>query len=408
MNTVTRTTALPDLTDPAFWAREDSHLILRELRRRAPLWRLESAAEGPLWCVLSYALAGEVLGDAARFSSERGSLLGTGRDRAPAGAGKMMALTDPPRHRELRNLVLPFFTKRKAAELSGRVADLTRQVVHGALEAAETDFVRDISTAVPLTVMCDLLGVPDEDRDHVVRMCDRAFLGDTPAERAEAHQQLLPYLFALGLRRRADPRDDIISSLVTHEVDGRRLPLDEALLNCDNILVGGVQTVRHTSTMAMLALTRHPDAWQAMREDGYDPELGVEELLRWTSVGLHVLRTARTDTELAGQRIRAGDRVVVWTPAANRDEAEFEDPGRLRLDRTPNRHLAFGWGPHYCIGAPLARVELASLFGALAEVAEGVEVLRPPVPNRSLINFGLDSLVVRLHARETAGRPRPV
>ncbi len=176
-------------------------------------------------------------------------------------------------------------------------------------------------------------------------MCDRAFLGDTPEERAEAHQQLLPCLFAIGLRRQGDPRDDLISSLVTHEVDGRRLPLDEALLNLDNILVGGVRTVRHTSSTAMLALTRHPDAWEAMREDGYDPELGVEELLRWTSVGLHVLRTARTDTELAGRRVRAGERVVVWTPAANRDETEFEEPDRLRLDRTPNRHLALGWGP---------------------------------------------------------------
>lgn len=403
MNTATSTTTLPDLTDPAFWAREDSHLVLRELRRRAPLWRLESEAEGPLWCVLSHALAEEVLGDAARFSSERGSLLGTGSDRAPAGAGKMMALTDPPRHRELRGLVLPFFSKRKAAELRGRVADLTRRVVHTALGAPQTDFVREISTAVPLTVMCDLLGVPDEDRDDVVRMCDRAFLGDTPEERAEAHQQLLPYLFALALRRQTDPRDDIISTLVTHEVEGRRLPLDEALLNCDNILVGGVQTVRHTSTMAMLALIRHPDAWQAMRADGYDPDLGVEELLRWTSVGLHVLRTARVDTELAGRRIRAGERVVVWTPAANRDETEFENPDRLVLDRTPNRHVAFGWGPHYCIGAPLARVELACLFQTLTEAAERVELLRPPVPNRSLINFGLDSLDVRLHPRGAAG-----
>ncbi|AEW99761.1 cytochrome P450 [Streptantibioticus cattleyicolor] len=403
MNTVTGVTTFPDLTDPAFWARDDSHAVLRELRRRSPLWRLESEAEGPLWCVLSHALANEVLGDAARFSSERGSLLGTGRDRAPAGAGKMMALTDPPRHRDLRGLVLPFFSKRKAAELGARVADLTRQVVRDALGTARTDFVRDISTTVPLTVMCDLLGVPDEDRDHVVAMCDRAFLGDTPEERSEAHQQLLPYLFALGLRRRTDPRDDIISQLVTHEVDGRRLPLDEALLNCDNILVGGVQTVRHTSTMAMLALTRHPHAWQAMRADGYDPETGVEELLRWTSVGLHVLRTARHDTELAGHHIRAGDRVVVWTPAANRDEAEFHHPDDLLLDRTPNRHLAFGWGPHYCIGAPLARVELASLFAALTEAAEHVEVLEPPVPNRSIINFGLDALVVRLHPRGAAG-----
>lgn len=397
--THTTTTLAGDLTDPAFWARDDCHDVIRDLRRESPLHLLDSAEEGPLWCVLSHALSSDVLGDPATFSSQQGSLLGTGKGKAPAGAGKMMALTDPPRHRDLRGLVLPFFSKRKAAELSGRVEKLTSSVVERAIADRDTDFVRSVSTTVPLTVMCDLLGVPGEDRDEVVGMCDSAFLGETADERTAAHQKLLPYLFQLALRRRADPRDDIISTLATHKINGELLELDEILLNCDNILVGGIQTVRHTSTMAMLALIKNPAAWEQLGAGGLDLTVAVEELLRWTSVGLHVLRTAARDVELAGRTIRSGERVVVWAPAANRDEDVFAAPDELRLDRTPNRHIAFGWGPHYCIGAPLARVELASLFATLAARVSTVEVLEPPVHNRSIINFGLDSLRVRLVER---------
>ncbi|UOZ05568.1 cytochrome P450 [Amycolatopsis sp. WQ 127309] len=388
-----------DLTDPSFWATEDCHQVLRALRHAAPVHLIESAEEGPLWCVLSHQLASAVLNDATTFSSQKGSLLGAGKGKTPAGAGKMMALTDPPKHRDLRRLVMPFFTKSKAAELTPRVHQLTAGVVRAAMDRGDTDFVRGISTTTPLTVMCDLIGVPEDDRDHVVRLCDAAFLGDTAATRSAAHQNLLPYLFQLALRRRADPREDIISTLATHRIDGDLLPLEEVLLNCDNILVGGIQTVRHTATMAMLALIDHPEAWAELGARTCDSALAVEELLRWTSVGLHVLRTATRDVELAGRKIRSGDRVVVWPPAANRDETEFDAPTQLNLRRSPNRHLAFGWGPHYCIGAPLARVELAGLFTTLAHQAEHPGLQAPPRYNQSIINFGLDTLEVRLSPR---------
>lgn len=397
--TNTKQSRTADLTDPSFWAGADAHDLLREMRRRSPVQLTESATEGPLWSVLSYAASAEVLGDAASFSSEHGSLLGTGPNKVPAGAGKMMALTDPPRHRTLRGLVLPFFSKKKAAQLRDRVGELTDGVVDRALARGDVDFVRDVSTFVPLTVMCELLGVPDEDRDDVVEMCDIAFLGDNQEQRTRGHQQLLPYLFNLALERRSAPRDDLMSTLATHTINGEQLPLDEILLNCDNILVGGIQTVRHTATMAMLTLMENPSARAQIARAEVDMDLAVEELLRWTSVGLHVLRTATADCTLAGSRIRRGDRVVVWAPSANRDEREFEAPDRLLLDRNPNRHMAFGWGPHYCIGAPLARIELELLFTSLARKVTDIEVTGPPVYNRSIINFGLESFPVRLSAR---------
>ncbi|GAA3127067.1 cytochrome P450 [Streptosporangium carneum] len=380
-----------DLTDPTFWAEDDAYTILDEIRREGAVQRHESAEEGVLWAVLTHRDALAVLGDARSFSSQGGSLLGTG-DGPPAGAGKMMALSDPPRHRAYREPVAPFFSARHAARLEERVRELTEQVVERLLIREKIDFVRDIGAIVPLTVMCDLMGIPAEDRDEVTAMCDQAFLGHNPAERRAAHQRLLPYLIQLAMQRREEPRDDIISALAAS------LELDEVVLNCDNIIVGGIQTVRHTAAMAMLSLMRNADAWRELQEKA-DQKVATEELLRWTSVGLHVLRTAKTDVELAGQRISAGDRVVVWTPAANRDAAVFEDPHRLDLARHPNRHIAFGWGEHYCIGGPLARTELRVLFTVLSTLVAEVEPLGAHEYNQSIINFGLDSFPVRLHRR---------
>ncbi|HZD74125.1 MAG TPA: cytochrome P450 [Actinomycetota bacterium] len=391
-----------DLTDPWFWTRDDAHETVARLRRAAPVhW--QETAEGPLWSVLSYPAATAVLGDPDVFSSKRGSLLGTApaATGAPAGAEKMMALCDPPRHRTLRDPVTALFSARHVSTLAARVHDLTVSVVERALDRRDVDFVRDVGAIVPMTMMCELMGVPERDREMVVGLCDEAFLGRTREARRAGHQRLLPYLFELAVERRKSPGEDVVSVLAGRDVEDGRLPLEEVVLNCDNIIVGGVQTVRHTAAMGMLALAEHPGAWTAFQSGAVDPATAVEELLRWTSVGLHVLRVAKRDTGLDGQRILAGDRVVVWTPAANRDEEIFPSPGRLDLSRHPNRHIAFGWGPHYCIGATLARLELVSLFSELARRVEVVEPLGPPTPNLSIINFGLESFPVHLRPRKT-------
>ncbi|MFI6395111.1 cytochrome P450 [Nonomuraea sp. NPDC050547] len=380
-----------DLTDPAFWAAGNPHELVDDLRGQGAVQRHESAAEGPLWAVLTHREALEVLGDAQTFSSRGGSLLGTGQS-PPAGSGRMMALTDPPRHRGYREPVAPFFTTRYASGLRGRLRELTERVVRRALEHEEIDFVREIGAKVPLTIMCDLMDIPDQDRDMVVGLCDRAFLGVTPAERRAAHQALLPYLLQLALARRDTPGADLVSAFAA------TLDLDEVVLNADNIIVGGIQTVRHTAAMATLTLMERPGAWRALGECA-DLTRATDELLRWTSVGLHVLRTATRDVELGGQKVREGDRVVVWTPAANRDASVFDRPHRLDLERHPNRHLAFGWGTHYCIGGPLARAELRELFGALSRLVAEIEPLGAYRHNQSIINFGLDSFPVRLRPR---------
>jgi cytochrome P450 len=389
---------MTDLTDPALWARPDVAEIIAELREQAPVHRSETADDGPVWSVMTYELAAEVLRNHAVYSSEGGSLLGTGEGRVPVGSGRMMALTDPPRHRELRAPATPFFSTGAVRGAASNITALAGDILDKALAEVEVDLV-DVVSALPLAVMCDLLDVPDEDRDMVVRVCDVAFLGRTPEDRRAGHQQLIPYLLEQVMRRRAAPGDDLISKMATYRVGGRLLPIEDVVLNLDNIVVGGVQTVRHTAAMGLLTLQQHPHLWRQLQRGDAGMGPALDELLRWTSVGLHSLRTASRDTELGGTRIAKGDRVAVWVWSANRDPAAFDRPEEILLDRSPNRHLALGLGAHYCIGAPLAKAELGALFSAAVERVGEIVPIEPPQFNGSVINFGLDHFRVRLTRR---------
>lgn len=386
---------MTDLTDPDLWSRPDLPAVIDALRAKSPVQRTETADDGPVWSVLSYELAAEVLRNTAVYSSEGGSLLGSGEGRTPVGSGRMMALTDPPRHRDLRAPAAPFFSSGGVRNASRSIAELADSLVAEAVARGEVDLV-DTVAALPLAVMCDLLEIPDEDRDMVVRVCDDAFLCRTPEERRAGHQRLLPYLFQQVLLRRADPGDDLISKVATYRVQGRPMPVEDVVLNLDNIVVGGVQTVRHTAAMGLLALVQHPELWRQLRDGEAETGAALDELLRWTSVGLHTLRTASRDTELGGRLIRRGERVVVWTWAANHDAAAFDRPHDIILDRSPNKHLALGLGAHYCIGAPLAKAELEGLFSAMLRRVTEIRPTGPLRHNGSIINFGLDHFPVRL------------
>ncbi|XRQ05549.1 cytochrome P450 [Actinomadura welshii] len=390
-----------DLTDARFWIGRDAHATVARMRRAAPVQLHHTPTEGPIWSVLDYATAVEVLGDGAAFGSSEGSLLGTGPE-APAGSGRMMALTDAPRHREYRDRAAPFFSTRAVRRLEDRVRGLCVELIDRAVGRGTVDFVTEIASVIPMTVMCEVMDVPAADRPEVVRLCDEAFLSGSPDRRRSAHQGLFAYLMDLALRRRSRPGDDLVSALAADTGDRPPLTVEEVILNCDNIIVGGVQTVRHTAAMSLHTLMRHPDAWERLSSGAADVDRAVEELLRWTSVGVHVLRTARRDTELAGRRIAEGDRVVVWVPAANRDDRMFERPDELDLDRSPNRHLAFGRGPHFCIGAMLARLELRLLLEELVRRVEAVEEAGAAVPALSIINLGLAAQPVRLTPRRSA------
>lgn len=391
-----------DLADPDLYAHGDPDAVWAELRERDPVHRTVRADGSRFWSVTRHADAIAVYRDPALFTSERGMVLGVDADPA---AGRMLVVTDPPRHTALRAVLADAFTPRVLRGLESRVHGLVGDLLGRAVDAGEVEFVDAVAARLPVAVVCDLLGLPATDHDWMYHLTSTAFGGGdpgldagavSPAERADAYGEIFAYYTELARERRARPGDDLVSALVHGEVDGAALDVEEVLLNCTNLVIGGNETTRHAASGGLLALIADPEQWRALRAR---PELlprAVEEVLRWTTPGMHVLRTSTADTELAGTPVAAGDRVVVWNAAANRDPRVFADPERFQVDRTPNRHLALGYGPHFCLGANLARMELRALFGDLLRRVGAVELTGPVERVPSAVLRGLRRLPVAL------------
>lgn len=277
----------------------------------------------------------------------------------------MMVVTDPPRHRQLRQPLARIFSPRGVRSLEPTVRRVVGQTLDHALAAQRIDWVRDVAAPIPVRVTAEILGIPPELQDELARLTSAIFASENTedtasASRSRAQLSLLELYAELADDRRRSPRSDVLTLLATCRFGERKLDPDEVVLNCHNILLGGNETTRHAIAGGTLELIDNPDAFNRLRRDGVD-ERAIEEMLRWTSPGMHVARTAVRSTEIAGHSIEAGARVVVWLAAANRDPARFECPHDLTFDRTAN-NLAFGAGPHHCLGAAVARLQLKVFF----------------------------------------------
>ena len=277
--------------------------------------------------------------------------------------------------------------------------DIARDVVTRALERERCDFVTEIAARVPLYVICKMIGVPGNDWERLFSLANDSFGAADAAERRAAHLDILQYFEDLAAARAKSSADDLVSVIANTEIDGRKLTVDEVILNCDNLLVGGTENSRIAGSGGMLAFLRHPDQWLALSAD---PELlhsAVEEVLRWTSSATHIMRTVTAPVPMHGRWIEAGDRVTLWNPSANRDESVFDDPDCFSVRRKPNRHIALGTGEHFCLGGTLARAELRLLYEELLRSTERIELDGAPVMLSSIIVNGPESLPVRLIPR---------
>ncbi|MET9929866.1 cytochrome P450 [Streptomyces sp. NPDC006324] len=315
----------------------------------------------------------------------------------------MLTHTDGPRHTELRQLVNRAFTPRAVARLEPYIRSVIRQSLDEALEQGEVDFV-DTVALLPVASIAALLGVPQEDWALLLRLTTAAFgsadqdLQTSPSARASAamaHAQLLLYCQDLMSQRRASPREDIVTSLVEAQDKGL---LDEegAMLFFDLLLLGGNETTRHGAVGSLIALMEHPEQWQRLRADRGLLNTAVGEVLRYVSPSQHVLRRAERDVELHGVRIEAGQDVAIWHFSANRDERAFADADRFDIARAHNPHLALGSGPHYCLGAALATMELRLFLDELCERVGSAVMIEPPVRLASTVISGYKHLRVRL------------
>ncbi|GAA2018222.1 cytochrome P450 [Catenulispora yoronensis] len=389
-----------DLADQDFATRGDAEQVWALLRRERPVhWNTRPDGTG-FWAVTRYHDTLRVLRDSTTFRSGQGMRLDHNPAATAAAADKLMIVADAPRHAKIRRVVASAFTPRMAARLEENMRETVRQELAAIGDGEPCDFT-DVASVLPLSVICDMLGVPRADWPFMLRSTRVAF-GESdsdPLERLEAHAQVLEYYQDLVAERRRRPREDVISTMAGGSVDGVPLTDEEIFLNCDGLISGGNETTRHASVGGLLALIDRPDQWRAASAAPEGLDAVADEILRFTSPAMHVLRTPCQDTEIGGQAIRAGEPVTVWMPSANRDEAVFDDPDRFDGARHPNPHLAFGMGPHHCLGATLARIELRVLFEELLRTFASGEPAGPARRLRSTLIWGYESAPVLLHRR---------
>ncbi|TMA44548.1 MAG: cytochrome P450 [Deltaproteobacteria bacterium] len=391
-----------NLKDPLLFEQGMPHALFRQLRYEAPVyWNEEPEEDEPgFWALTKYDDIVAVSKNPQLFSSAMGGHQisyppGLEFNRATAAIVGNMIGMDPPEHNAYRRLVSPSFSASAVRKMEPTVREIVTRILDRVVPGGECEFVAEVAAELPLVVLCELLGVPQEDRRLLFGWTERLTdFGNTPDDQVAAFAELFAYGQALAERRRREPAGDLMSLMANVEMDGQRI--DQQLLDGFFLLlvIAGNETTRNTISGGLLALIEHPDQYQLLREQPALIPTAVEEMLRWVTPVIHFRRTATTNAEIRGQTIRRGDKVVMWYPSANRDEDMFERPDVFDVRRKPNEHLAFGEGQHFCLGAWLARLELRVMFEELLR-RPPLELAGRPRRMRSYFLSGFTSMPVR-------------
>ncbi|MEW6273126.1 MAG: cytochrome P450 [Thermodesulfobacteriota bacterium] len=386
-------TLVPPLADPAFHAR-DPFDVYRALRTAPTLHRHERPA---FWAVTRHEDVVAVSRDPDTFCSSRGTLLSD--IERPIIPRQSVLYIDPPEHAKYRKLVQPAFSPGRLRALEVWIRRTTRELLDAVAGRSSVEFVAAFAAELPLLVIAEMLGVPGSDRAQFKRWSDAAIAAgtDPTPENMAQSAELFQYFGAVLAERRVRPADDVLSTLVQCEIDGERLSEFDLLSFCLTLLVAGNETTRNLLSHGMHALATHPDELALLREDRTLLPRAVEEMLRWGSPILAFMRTATRDAEVRGTRIRAGDRLFLIYAAANRDEGVFgDDAESFRVTRDASRHVAFGFGEHFCLGAALARMEGRIAFEEILERWGRFEMAGEVERVPSMIVRGVERLPVAL------------
>ena len=394
-----------NLADVDLFTSGDPHVVWQTLRAERPVfWQAQPGGEG-FWAVTRQADVRRVLSEYETFSSESGTAINM-LGAADPSAGLMMHSTDPPRHRQFRQPLGKRFSAQATASYQKQIRSFVRDAMAPALDGEIWD-AADSFARLPMAVAAMMMRLPSEDVDLLVRLAyaslaphdERYSSGSDKITSAFAHYEIIRYFYGYIAERRATPSDDLISYLVTMEVDGRLLNDEEILVNCLSLLLGAVVTTSQVINATFIALAEMNNGegrWPAATV----ASSAVEEALRWSSPVTHFMRRASSDVEMHGEKIKAGDAVTAWIGSANRDEAVFDRPYTLDFRRSPNRHITFGYGPHRCLGSHLARHMLQESFEQLAADVESFELAGPPRHLSSNEIAGVVSLPLRLEFRD--------
>jgi cholest-4-en-3-one 26-monooxygenase len=369
-----------DFTDPDVLVHRVPREEFAELRRTAPVWwnaqRRGSAGfddEG-YWVVTRHADVMAVSRDAETYSSWENTAIVRFREGMPRENIEMqryvMLNIDPPQHTKVRAIVSRGFTPRAINALREALSVRAERIVGGAIDKGDGDFVTDVACELPLQAIAELLGIPQDDRRKIFDWSNEMIGYDDPqygaADPMVAATELLAYAMTMAEDRQKSPTDDIVTKLVNAELDGEHLSSDEFGFFVLLLAVAGNETTRNAISHGMLAFLEHPDQWELFKAER--PKSAVEEIVRWATPVNVFQRTALVDTTLAGQSIKAGQRVAIFYGSANFDDEVFDEPERFDITRSPNPHLGFGGsGAHFCLGANLARLEIELIFNAIAD-----------------------------------------
>jgi cytochrome P450 len=412
-----------DLSTPEFWLQpgEEREAAFAALRREAPMSfhkEFEPPPEIPLprgpgyWAVTRHADILEASRNAEVFCSGRGTNIPDLPESFNEFFGSMINMDDP-RHGRLRRIVSRGFTPRALGRLEQDVQRRATQTIDRVIEKGSCDFVTEIAAPLPLEIICDMMGIPESQTRFVFDKTNVILgLGDPeyvpPGTNVlmaalTAGQALASLMNDLAAERRKSPKDDLTSALLAAELEGESLTQQELASFFVLLVAAGNETTRNAISHGMKALSDFPGErrrWAADFE-GVAPT-AIEEIVRWASPVIHFRRTATRDTELGGQKLRAGEKVVLWYNSGNRDEAAFPDPYRFDVTRTPNEHVGFGGpGPHHCLGANLARREMRVMFREILTRLPDLEITGPPEMLRSNFIHGIK----RMPCSFTPGRP---
>jgi cytochrome P450 len=383
------------------------------LRREAPVFWYDRGVKVPFWAITKHA-------DIVKISRQPERNLNAPRlavfpEFSPPEEDERIArhllVMDAPDHGPYRKLASPYLTPRAIARRKPGIEAIARDLLDGLTNdgaESETDFVLTVSATLPLAVLADMLGVPREDW-HLMFQWTNAIVGaqdpeyqqdgDPRTTAGSARESLFRYFWELAQKRVANPTDDIVSVLANARVGGAPLPPFELLSYYFLLVVAGNETTRNAISGGLLAFIENPGEFARLKRDPALIDSAVEEILRWTTPVIQFCRTPTEDFELRGQKIRAGESMCLFYPSANRDEEVFDEPFAFRIDRHPNRHLAFGIGEHFCLGANLARLELRTIFRLLASRLEHVELTGPVQRLRSSFLGGVKHMPIRYRLR---------
>jgi cholest-4-en-3-one 26-monooxygenase len=403
-----------NLLDPDRFAEGTPHDQFALLRREAPVY-FHPEPDGPgFWCLTKYADVRHVSKHPELFSSQRqGTMIQDPSAQDLPLIQTIMLNMDPPQHRRYRALVNKAFTPRMINDLAPAVDAMVTRIIDGVIERGECDFVDEIAAPLPMEVICEMVGVPSEDRRRIYELgnqmigVDDPDLNPDPAQMGNhdfqtASAEMFVYAGKLAERYRAEPADNLATALLHAEVEGHRL--SELEFNSFFLLlaIAGNETTRTVTTNGMLALMQNPEQFRILRENPALVPSAVEEMIRYAPPVHHFRRTATAATTIRGVEIRENDKVVLWYPSVNRDEEVFPDPNAFDVRRSPNEHLGFGIGEHFCLGANLARLELHVIVRELVRRLPDLELAAAPRRLRSNFINGVKEMRVRFSPQRRA------